>query len=309
MTRRHFLLLSSAALSAAPFRSILRAQATPPAWTPKFESIRRNVGSFTARGGTIGWLRNEAALLVVDTQYADTAQACVEGLKQRAAGRTIDLVINTHHHGDHTGGNGVFKDHAKKILAHARVPDLMKQVAAQAATSPNAPPPTPTLPDATFDKVWSESFGDERVTAKHYGPAHTGGDAIVHFERAQVVHMGDLLFHERHPRVDRPAGASIRNWITTIEAVAKEMPRDTLYIAGHSKDGLPVTVGRTELMRQRDYFDAVLKYTAAAIAQGKSKEETVKLASLAGFEGHQTSGTMLSLGGVLGVAYEELTAK
>lgn len=308
MNRRQFIVLSSAAAGVLPFRSLLAAQAAQPSWTPRFEPIRRNVGWFTARGGTIGWLSNADSLVVVDTQYADTAQACVDGLKQRTAGRAIDLVINTHHHADHTGGNAVFKANAKKLVAQSRVPELQKQVASQAAPgSPAAAPPV--VADATFDKVWSETFGDERVTAKHYGPAHTGGDAIVHFERAHVVHMGDLLFHERHPRVDRPAGASIQNWIRTIEAVSKEMPGDTIYIAGHAKEGLPVTVGRKELLRQRDYFDAALKYTRQAIARGKPKDEIVKLESLAGFEGYQTSGPMLSLGGVLGVAYEELTAK
>jgi len=56
-------------------------------------------------------------------------------------------------------------------------------------------------------------MGDERVTATHYGPGHTGGDAIIRFEEANVVHMGDLLFNELHPRVDRPGGASIQNWM------------------------------------------------------------------------------------------------
>jgi cyclase len=306
MNRRNFLMLSSAALVSVPFRSILQAQ---PSWTPKFEPIRRNVGYFTARGGTIGWLVNKDALIVVDTQFPDSAKACVDGLKQRAAGRTIDVVFNTHHHGDHTGGNAVFKGNAKRIVGHAKVPELQKQVAAQATSNPNAPAQTPVVPDATFDKTWSESFGDERVSAKHYGPGHTGGDAVIVFERAEVAHMGDLLFHERHPRVDRPAGASIQNWLTTIEAVSKELPGNTIYIAGHSKEGLPVTVGRKELLRQRDYFDAILKYTRQAIAEGKSKEEAAKLQSLPGFEQHQASGAMLSLGGVIGVAYEELSAK
>jgi glyoxylase-like metal-dependent hydrolase (beta-lactamase superfamily II) len=311
MNRRHFLTLSSAALAAVPFRSILLAQGgKPPAWTPKFEAIRRNVGYFTARGGTIGWLVNPDAVLVVDTQFPDTAKACVEGLKERAKGRGFDLVINTHHHGDHTGGNAVFKEHAKKMLGHSKVPELQKQVAAQAASNPNAPQQgPPVVPDSTFDKTWSDSFGDEKVSARHYGPGHTGGDAVVHFERAEVVHMGDLLFNERHPRVDRPAGASIQNWMTTIEAVAKDMPANTIYIAGHAKEGLPVTVGRKELMRQRDYFDAVLKHTKGAIAAGKSKEEAAKIESLPGFEGYQAGGPMLSLGGVINVAYEELSSK
>jgi cyclase len=301
LSRRQFIVLSasSAALSAVPLRSLL-AQAQAPAAPPttRFEPIQRNVGYFTGRGGTIGWLSNKDAVIVVDTQFPDTAKLCVEGLKTRAA-RGIDLVINTHHHGDHTGGNGVFKAHAKRILAHSRVPELLKK-------NPGQGEP-PTLPTATFDKLWEEDAGDERVSAQHYGPGHTGGDAVIRFERANVVHMGDLLFHERHPFIDRPAGANIQNWMKTVETVANAMPADTRYIAGHAKEGSPVLVGKKELLAQRDYFDAVLTYVRRGISENKSKEEIAKLETLPKFEGYQGSPPRLTLASVLGVAYEELT--
>jgi glyoxylase-like metal-dependent hydrolase (beta-lactamase superfamily II) len=174
-----------------------------------------------------------------------------------------------------------------------------------AAATPNSP--APVVADATFDKTWSEKFGDETVTAVHNGPGHTGADAIVRFERANVIHMGDLLFHERHPRVDRAAGASIQNWITILEKVGKE-PADTIFIAGHAKEGLPVTVDRKAVLRFRDYFDAVLALTRKGIAQGQTKDALAATAALPGFEGYQGGG-VLTLSGVLGVAYDELTAK
>jgi glyoxylase-like metal-dependent hydrolase (beta-lactamase superfamily II) len=272
-----------------------------------FEAIRANVGIFTGKGGTIGWLSNKDALIAVDSQYADTAKICVEGLKQRG-GRGIDILINTHHHGDHTGGNAVFKSEVKTIVAHARVPALMQQQAA--SQKPGAAPPAPpAVPDTTFEKTWTEKAGDEQVTAKHYGPGHTGGDCVIHFQKANVVHMGDLLFHERHPRIDRPAGASIQNWITTLEAVAKEFPADTVYIAGHAKQGSPALTDRAALLKFRDYFTAVLDYTRREIKAGKPKAEIVKLAELPGFEAYQAGGAMLSLAGSLDVAYDELTQK
>lgn len=320
MNRREFLALSSAAVAAGPSAILLQAQGQPtrsptfpsgpvgPA-TPRFETIRRNVGYFTARGGTIGWLSNKDALITVDTQFPDTAKLCVDGLRERAAGRSIDVAFNTHHHGDHTGGNAIFKAAAKKLVAHVRVPELQKQAAAQAAPNAANQPASPVVADTTFDKVWSAEAGDERAIAQHYGPGHTGGDAIIHFERAQVVHMGDLFFHELHPRVDRAAGASIQNWMKIIDIVAKELPEDTIYIAGHARSGLAVTAGRKELLRQREYFDAVLTYVRQAIAKGQSKDEVATLATLPGFDSHQSSGTILTLSGVLGVAYDELTAR
>ena len=305
MNRRQFLAVSSAALAAGPVRTLGGAQ-TPATPEPRFETIRRNVGYFTARGGTIGWLSNKDSLVTVDTQYPDTAKLCLDGLRERAGGRGIDVVFNTHHHGDHTSGNPIFKAAAKRLVAHVRVPELQKQFSAPPGAQNAAPP---VLADTTFDKTWAENFGDERVGATHYGPGHTGGDSIVHFERAQVVHMGDLFFHEIHPRVDRPSGASIQNWMKTIDTVTKEMPADTIYIAGHARPGLAVTAGGKELLRLRDYFDAVLTHVRQAIAKGQPKENVMDLKVLPGFEGHQRMGTILTLEGVLGVAYDELTAK
>ena len=308
MTRREFLTISAAA-AALPLdgRLSVREQTPPPqpaaAPPTKFEEIRRNAGYFTARGGTIGWLVNNGAVVTVDTQFPDTAKVFLDSLRQRTGGRGIDVAFNTHHHGDHTGGNGLFKEAAKRLVAHARVPGLQKQTAAQAANAP-----APVVADATFEEVWSEEHGDERVSARHYGPGHTGGDAVIHFERANVAHMGDLFFYELHPRVDRPAGASIENWMKTLETVAKDLPRETIYIAGHARQGLPVTARAAELLRLRDYFDAVLTHARQAIAKGQSREELIKLPSLPGFESYQSSGTILSLAGTLGAAFEEISA-
>ena len=314
LDRRRFIALSSGALAVSPIARVFGAheiqappqtapQAAAPPAVPKFEDVRRNVGIFTMRGGTIGWLVNKDAALVVDTQYPDTAKTCLEGLKQKTGGRGLDLVINTHHHGDHTGGNAVFRADAKKLVAQAGVPALQRTVAAAAPNSA-----APVVADTTFDKTWSEKCGDETVTARFNGPGHTGADAIVHFERAHVVHMGDLLFVERHPRVDRAAGASIQNWMKILEKVHKDLPADTIFIAGHAKDGLPLTADRAALLRFRDYFDAVLALTRKGIAQGQTKDALAATAALPGFESYQGGG-VLSLSGVLGVAYDELTAK
>ncbi len=313
MHRRDFIALSSAALAGAAWRSLnaaaLQPAQQPPPPQPKFEAIRRDVGYFTARGGTIGWYVGKDAVVTVDTQFPDTARLCVDGLRERAGGRGIDLAFNTHHHGDHTSGNGVFKESAKKLVAHARVPELQKRAAAQAPAAGAPPPSAPVVADTTFEDRWAETVGSERLTARHYGPGHTGGDAVIHFEKAQVVHMGDLFFHELHPRVDRNGGASLHNWTHVLGVIAKELPADTIYIAGHARPGLPVTTSRKELLRLREYFDAVLTHVRQAIAKGHSKEEIARLAALPGFESYAGSGQILTLTGVLGVAYEELTVK
>lgn len=305
--RRRFIALSSTAAVAVPLRSLFgQTPAAPPA--TRFADMRRNVGYFSGRGGTIGWLMNKDTVVVVDTQFPDTAAICLDGLKQKS-GRGIDLLFNTHHHADHTAGNGTFKPATKRIVAHARVPELQKQAAAQPPPPNQPPPPPPVFADVTFDKTWSADAGDEKITATHYGPGHTGGDSIIRFERANVVHMGDLFFHERHPFIDRPAGASIQNWIKTLETVAKELPADVQYIAGHSKQDLPVVLARADLMKFRDYLDAVLSQARRGIAEGQAKDTITALKALPGFEGYQEAPPRLTLAGSLGVAYDELTTK
>ena len=303
LDRREFFRLSTAGLAVLPFAKLAAhttQRAAPPLKTA-FTDVRRGIGCFTGRGGTIGYLINKDAVVAVDTQYPDSAKVCVDGLKQKA-GRGFDLVINTHHHIDHTGGNGVFKPEAKRLVAQKGVPALQRTVAAQ---TPNAA--EPVVADETFDDEWKAGAGDEQLSARYYGPAHTGADAYVHFVHADVVHMGDLIWIERHPRVDRPAGASIQNWLKVVERIAKEMPAGTIYIAGHAKDGMGPTTDRAYLLRQRDYFDAVLNATRKGIAAGQSKDQVKATASLAGFESFQSS-PGLSLADVLGVAFDELTA-
>ena len=129
-TRRDFAVTAAvgAAATLLPHRSSAQQQQQPaaasgvppaPPAPPVFTPLRRNVGIFHQRGGTIGWLVNRDGVLVVDTQFADTAPNFLTGLKTRTP-RTIDVVINTHHHPDHTGGNGVLRPAAKQLVAHVR---------------------------------------------------------------------------------------------------------------------------------------------------------------------------------------------
>ena len=303
LNRRQFFAIASGAFASLPAvqlfaRSQAPASPAPPATA--FADVRRGVGTFTGQGGTIGWLSNKDAIIVVDTQYPKTAQICLDGIRARA-GRAPDLVFNTHHHIDHTGGNGVFRPAIKTLVAQANVPGLQKKVAAE---TPNAE--APVVADATFDTTWTEHAGDETLAARYYGPGHTNGDAILRFEKANVVHMGDLLWCELHPRVDRAAGASIANWINTLETVVREMPADTIFIAGHVRPGLGVTADRQALTVLRNYFDAALAFTRTAIVAGRTRESLASETTLPGFEQFRAAGTVLTLGGVLQMAYDEL---
>ncbi len=303
LSRRDFFVTSSVAIGTFTHALAQNApvpSATPPPQPPQtsFDPLRGNVGVFSGRGGTIGMLVSPDGVVIVDTQFQDTAKIALSSLQQWTT-RKVDFLINTHHHGDHTSGNIVFRPVAAKIVAHRNVPMLQKKQAATAKSEDQQ-----AYADTTYDTTWSAKIGNETVSLKYYGPGHTSGDSVVRFHNANIVHMGDLLFYLRNPRVDRPAGASIKNWIVTLEAVAKDHPADTIYIAGHSKTNLPITLSRAELLKFRDYFTALLAYVQKGVASGKSADEIVKVASVPGFADYEGSpeGTIQS-------AYEELTSK
>jgi glyoxylase-like metal-dependent hydrolase (beta-lactamase superfamily II) len=209
----------------------------------------------------------------------------------------------------------VFRGVARRVVAHGMADQHMRRSPwPQPQQQPQQPPqpqqqnaPDPFYPDTTFTHLWSADVGDERIVARHHGRAHTSGDAVITFERANVTHMGDLMFHRRHPVVDRAAGASMRNWMRVLDQVANGHPRDTIYIFGHANTGLPVTGGAADLLHFRDYLGAVLAFVERHVAAGRSREEILAMREpLAGFEAWGPFG-QASARDPLTVAYEEVT--
>ena len=245
---------------------------------------------------------NSNGVAVVESQFPAEAKACLDGLKERSGGKPVDLLLNSHHHGDHSGGNISFRGSAKKVVAHAKANEHMRQ-------PPGGQPPADQLfPDTTFTETWSADAGDEKIRAKHYGRAHTSGDAVITFERANVAHMGDLMFNQRHPVVDRSAGATIKGWMTVLERVPRDHSNDTIYIFGHGNTGLPVTGSQADLAKFRDYFGALLAFVETNVKAGRSRDEILAMRDpLAGFESFGRFGQP-GPRDALTCAYEEITA-
>jgi cyclase len=318
MNRRDFLLKSGVAASlgllakdplfAQAPASVPPVPAQPPAPpVTEFKPVRRNVGLFTGQGGMIGWLASPEALAAVDTQFPATASIFLHDFPGRN-GRMLDAVINTHHHGDHTGGNGIFRAATKTIVAQANVPALMRGAAARAPKPASEAELAPMLPDATFPETWRRDFGDETISAKYFGPAHTGGDVVVLFEKANVAHVGDLLFNRIYPVIDRPGGANIRHWIEVLERVVATYPKDVVYLFGHTNEKFPATAAPADLLAFRDYLSALLAHVEGEIKAGKTKDQILELENLAGFpDYHKPRGRQNRLPSNLSAAYEELT--
>jgi glyoxylase-like metal-dependent hydrolase (beta-lactamase superfamily II) len=307
MNRREFLLKSSAvaALGALGVRN-LHAQAAA-ADMGTFTPLRGDAGFYSGRGGTIGWLVNKDGIAAVDTQFPEWAQKFIDGLPGRDM-RNVDVLINSHHHGDHTAGNPAFRPVTTSIVAHANVPPLQKAAALRSDASRGTDTESAQVyADTTFETSWRRELGGETITANYFGPAHTGGDVIAHFEKANVIHMGDLVFNRLYPVTDRPGGCVIAKWIEVLENSVKVYPADAIYIFGHGSAKFGVTGGHADILHFRDFLSAVMDHVRKEIAAGTTREAIVALENLPGFDNFHTPAPN-RLSGNLGVAYDELTA-
>ena len=313
MKRREFLLTTAGGLAAGflPGTSLFGQTASPspsPAVTPapaplvpEFKAIRGNVGWFTCRGGTIGSLVNGDGVMAVDAQFPDCAKLFLADLPDRK-GRKFDVLINSHHHGDHTSGNKVFQPETKMIVSQENVPALQK-----AAALLNNNEADQVYAGTLFAKEWKTNLGDEVIRTTYFGPGHTNGDCIIHFEKADVVHLGDLMFNRIYPAIDRRGGASIKNWIVTLGTVSKMFGKDTVFIFGHAKKEAGVTGNAADLIVLRDYLTALLDYTRQGMKDGKTKEQLMTLEEMPGFPDFRAPKPN-RLANNVDVAFEELSA-
>lgn len=265
----------------------------------KITMLRNDVGIFTERGGTIAFLLSKKGIVVVDSQFPDQSKHLIDELKKKSE-QPFKLLINTHHHGDHSGGNIAFKGIAEHVLAHEN-----SKKNQEAAAQKNKTEDKQLYPDQTFGTTWCEKVGKEKICLHYFGAGHTNGDALVHFQHANIVHMGDLLFNRRHPYVDRSAGANMNSWIKVLDKAVDTFDKKTMFVYGHSGTGYEVTGTSDDLKKFGDYLGRVLKFAEDEIKAGKTKEEILKNTALPGETEWKGDGFQRPLQ----AGYEELTAK
>lgn len=298
MQRRSFLRTTSlaAGVLALSFKDLLAAYIQQPAY--KIKMLRGDISIFSERGGTIGFYPSKEGFVVVDSQFPDSAKHLIDELK-KTSDTPCKLLINTHHHGDHTGGNISFKDIAEHVVGHENCLANYKRVAEQ-----NKSVEKQLFQDITFGDSWKQKAGKERLRSYYFGPAHTNGDAIIHFEHANIAHMGDLLFNQMHPFIDRSAGASITNWIQVIQKTRSTFDKDTIFIFGHAADPEKVTGNKEDLVAFEDYLQKLLAFVGGEIKSGKSRDEIIKIKEIPGLS-WKANGAERSIT----AAYDELTSK
>ncbi len=297
MQRRQFLKNSGLLLGSLAF---LNAKGFSSFFTNahSVKMLTDDTGIFLEKGGTILFQLNKAGIIVVDSQFPDTAPHLIEEIKKRSS-HPFRLLINTHHHGDHSAGNIVFKDLVKNVLAHAN--SKLNQAKSAAA---NGNEHLQLYPNQVYTDVWCEKIGKEKICLNYFGPAHTNGDSIVHFKKAKVAHLGDLVFNRKHPYIDKMAGANIGNWIVVLERITKEYSDNTKFVCGHAGEGYETVITKKDILAFKDYLENVLKFTNEEIKAGKTRDEILAATTIPG----SPEWTGEGIDRPLSAAYAEITA-
>src|SRR5436305_1341105 len=189
-----------------------------------------NIYMLQGAGGNIGVSAGSDGILIVDDQFAPLAEKIRAALKGINQGK-LKLVLNTHWHGDHTGGNAAFGADAP-IIAQENV--RKRLMTPQHIRGENIPPsPAEALPVITFQESVTVYFNGEEIRVIHYPHGHTDGDSVIFFTKSNVVHMGDDFFAGRFPFVDLESGGSVQGVTAGVEKVLAQIPADAKVIPGH----------------------------------------------------------------------------
>jgi cyclase len=187
--------------------------------------VAKNIYMLEGSGGNIGVSTGADGNLIVDDQFAPLADKIDAAVQKLNPGK-LKFVLNTHHHGDHTGGNAAFGAKDATIIAQSNV---RKRLSGETNAKKEA------LPVITFDQSASVYFNGEEIKLLHQGPGHTDGDSIISFTGANVVHMGDQFFNGGFPFIDLNSGGSVEGYLKTVSVVLEKVPADAKIIPGHGK--------------------------------------------------------------------------
>ena len=244
---------------------------TPPDVQIKTTQVSGNVYMLEGQGGNIGACVGPDGILIIDDEFerlSDKIRAALTALNPGP----LKFVLNTHYHGDHVGSNPVFGKEGT-IIAQENVRKRLMVPSQRGDKTVDAMDPA-GWPVVTFEDRVTVHFNGEDIQFIHLPAGHTDGDGIVFFPKANVVHMGDLLFTGRFPRVDVEGGGSVEGYRKDLDWVLQNMPKDAKVIAGH---GPLATMDDVRAMR--DMFVETGDYVKKQIAQKKTLEE-IKAAGL-----------------------------
>jgi glyoxylase-like metal-dependent hydrolase (beta-lactamase superfamily II) len=241
----------------------------------------------TGRGGNIGVAFGADGVFLVDDQYAPLTEK-IRAAVAKLSDQPIRFVLNTHWHGDHTGGNENLGLSGAVIVAHDNVRSRMSVEQVMAAFDRTVPAsPHAALPVITFAESVTFHLNGDELHAFHVDPAHTDGDAIVHWKKANVVHMGDTFFNGVYPFIDLSSGGDVEGMVAAGERVLALSDAETRIIPGHGP-----LADRADLEGYVAMLKTVRGRIAKEVAAGRSLDEILAAKPTADFDAQWGGGFM-----------------
>jgi cyclase len=259
--KKHFLLLSGIIVV---FASLAQENFD----TVKIRPIKvdEHIYMLKGSGGNIGVLTGKDGVLMIDDQFAPLSQKIKDAIKSLDPGE-IRFLINTHVHGDHSGGNENFKRMGVTVIAHERVRErMMKEHVNKETKEP--PRDKDAWPIVTLTDSVSLHLNDEDIDLLHFGNGHTDGDVIVHFKKANVFHTGDIFVRYGYPYIDASRGGGINGFIAYLDKLLPVMDEHSKVIPGHGE-----LATKADVKLFRDKLTDIRDQVAAALKKGKKVED------------------------------------
>jgi len=251
------------------------------------QRLTSNLFMLIGSGGNIALSTGADGSVLVDTQYAPL-NAKILAAVRAAGGSDVKYVINTHWHGDHTGGNEPLGRAGALIIAHDNVLTRMSTEQFMAAFNQRVPPsPAEARPTVTFPTRTTFHLNGDVVQIVHVENAHTDGDSIVHFTNANVIHTGDTYMKDVYPFIDVGSRGSIDGFIAAADAVLSRSDASTRIIPGHG-----ALANRADIQRFHDMLVTVRGRIQALIERGMSEDDVVAARPTAEFDAAWGQGFM-----------------
>ncbi|WP_282133956.1 MBL fold metallo-hydrolase [Seonamhaeicola maritimus] len=233
--------------------------------TIKTTQLTENVYMLEGQGGNIGVSVGDDGVLMIDSQFGRLTPKILDAIKQ-LSDKDITFLANTHHHGDHTGGNANVSKLGTHIIAHDNVYERIKANERQSEDY---------LPVITFNDKMNIHFNGEAILVFHVENAHTNGDAMLYFTESNVLHTGDTYFNGRYPYIDLKSGGSVDGYINAIKKALIVIDDDTKIIPGHGS-----LSNKKEYLTFLDMMEYLRQNVQTEISSGKTEEEIIANESL-----------------------------
>jgi len=241
---------------------------TGAAYHTKFLKVLGNIYMIEGQGGNIGMIYGKDGILLIDDQFEEGVPDLLKDIKNLSK-KPIKYLVNTHHHGDHTGGNALIAKEGAIIFSHKNVRDRIEE---NIRSEKDKKIDTDILPVITVSDNMTFHFNGENILVFHVHNAHTDGDMMVYFTNSNVLHTGDIFFNEKYPFIDLDSGGSLDGVIEAMDQILMIADENTKIIPGHGK-----LASLNDVKHSKAMLINLMKRVTHYIVNFKSEEEIVAM--------------------------------